>query len=101
MDKESKEGLVNLDSWRWPDVEHLGDMGFEFGDDWHMNTPSRGDPDSPNITIYKKNEVDESGKKTSFFYVEEPKRAKKRFKEFSEVIDYFDNYAQPAIDRNK
>jgi hypothetical protein len=101
LDKESKDGLINLDDWRWPDVNHLADMGFEFGDDFHMSTPSRGDPDNPHITIYKKKEKDADGKVKFFFYVEEPERAKKRFKEFNEVIDYFDTYPQPAIDKNK
>ena len=101
MDKESKEGFINIDDWRWPDVEHLASMGFEFGDDFHMNTPSRGDPDSPHITIYRKKEKGTDGKENSFFYIEEPKRAKKRFKEFNEIIDYFDSYPQPALDKNK
>ena len=46
---EKKDGLVNIDSWRWPDVEHLVNMGFEFGDDFHLNTAK-----SPKITVYKK-----------------------------------------------
>lgn len=101
MDKESKDGLINLDDWRWSEMEHLGDMGFEFRDDYHMSTPTRGDPDSPHITVYKKKEVDENGKDKEFFYLKEPKQPTKRFKEFSEIIEFFDKYPQPEIDKNK
>lgn len=96
IDEENKEGLVCIDDWRWPDVDHLVSMGFDFGDDHHMNTVR-----DPKIKIYKKKELDEtSGKKEEYFYVEEPKRSTKRFKNFNEVIDYFDNYSQPDIDKN-
>jgi hypothetical protein len=96
ISKESKEGLVNVDDWRWPDVDHLYNMGFEFGDDFHLVTNKE-----PRITVYKKKEVDEaSGGKREYFYVEEKNREKKRFKAFSEVIDYFDTYPQPELDKN-
>jgi hypothetical protein len=26
IDKENKAGLVNVDDWRWPDVEHVISM---------------------------------------------------------------------------
>jgi len=93
---EEKEGLVDIDSWRWPDVEHLTNMGFEFGDDFHLNTSKE-----PKITVYKKKDLDEStGKKQEYFYVEEEKRETKRFKHFNDVIDYFDTYSQPELDKN-
>jgi len=91
---EEKEGLINVDSWRWPDVEHLINMGFELGDDFHLNTPKE-----PKMKVYKKKDIDEStGKKCDYFYVEEEKREKKRFKSFNDVIDYFDTYSQPELD---
>ena len=95
IDEESKSGLVNIDSWRWPDVDHLVTMGFDFGDDFHMHTKK-----DPKITVYKKKEKNEKGKKQEYFYIEEEKRETKRFKTFNDVIDYFDNYAQPEIDKN-
>jgi len=96
IDEESKEGLINVDDWRWPDVDHLVNMGFDFGDDFHLRTTKE-----PHITVYKKKELDEaSGKKTEYFYVEEDKRATKRFKTFNDVIDYFDTYSQPDLDKN-
>ena len=94
--KEEKQGLVNIDSWRWPDVDHLVTMGFEFGDDFHMHTNK-----DPKIKIYKKKDKDENGKETSYFFIEEEKRKLKRFKTFNDVIDYFDNYSQPKLDKNK
>lgn len=98
--EEKKNGLINIDDWRWPDVEHLGDMGFEFTDDYHMSTNPKC-PEDPLITISKKKELDEaSGKKSSYFYIEEPKRGTKRFKDFNDVIEYFDNYRQPELEKN-
>lgn len=96
IDEENKEGLVNIDNWRWPDVDHLVNMGFEFGDDFRLHTNK-----DPKIVVYKKKEVDESsGKKCDYFYVEEEDRETKRFKSFPDVIDYFDTYSQPEVDKN-
>jgi len=91
---ENKEGLVNIDDWRWPDVDHLVSMGFEFADDWRLITGKE-----PKITIYKKKDVDEAGKPQESFFIEE-ERGTKRFKAFNDVIDYFDHYEQPEIDKN-
>lgn len=96
ISNEKKDGLVSVDDWRWPDVDHLVSMGFEFGDDYHLRTNQ-----DPKMTVYKKKELDEaSGKKCECFYVEEDKRATKRFKSFNDVIDYFDSYVQPDLDKN-
>jgi len=92
---ENKDGLINVDNWRWPDVDHLVTMGFEFADDHHMITAK-----DPKITIYKKKDTDEHGKPHDFFFIEEPDKEKKRFKTFNDVIDFFDHYAQPEIDKN-
>ena len=90
IDDEKESGLINIDNWRWPDVDHLVTMGFEFKDDHHMQTTK-----PPKMTIYKKKKLDElSGKKTIYFYIEEPKKPVKRFKTFNDVIDFFDNYKQ-------
>lgn len=96
IEQEAKDGLVNIDDWRWPDVDHLVTMGFKFQDDHRLQTEK-----SPKITIYKKKSLDEaSGKKTTHFYIEEPNKKTKRFKNFNEVIDFFDTYAQPDLDKN-
>lgn len=93
---EKKEGLINLDGWRWPDVDHLITMGFEFGDDYHMSTNK-----DPIMTIYQKKDKDpESDEEENYFYIEEKGREKKRFKTFGDLIDYFDTYSQPEIDKN-
>jgi hypothetical protein len=96
LGSEKKEGLIPVDSWRWPDVDHLVTMGFEFGDDYHMITPKE-----PRIVIYKKKDKDENGKFHEFFFIEEPGRENKRFKSFNDVIDFFDKYEQPIYDKNK
>ena len=84
--EEKKVGMVNIDNWKWPDVDHLVAMGFEFMDDYHLSTTK-----DPKITIYKKKDKDEKGKNEEFFFIEEPKREMKRFKTFNDVIDYFDH----------
>lgn len=93
--KEKEEGLVNIDDWRWPDVDHLHTMGFEFADDHHMVTGK-----DPKIIIYKKKDKGADGKIQEFFFVEEPKKQPKRFQKFNDVIDFFDSYPQPEIDKN-
>jgi len=96
IDDEANEGLVNIDDWRYPDVDHLVTMGFKFMDDHHMQTEK-----PPKMVIYKKKSLDEAtGKQSSSFYVEEPKRATKRFKTFNDVIDFFDSYSQPELSKN-
>lgn len=96
IDEEAKDGLVKVDEWRWPDVDHLSTMGFKCVDDHHMQTEK-----PPKMTIYKKKEKDDkSGNLVSYFYIEQPKRATKRFKMFNDVIDFFDNYRQPELEKN-
>ena len=96
IDEENKEGFIPVDEWRWPDVDHLVTMGFKFQDDHHMQTEK-----PPEMTIYKKKNLDEANSKnTSYYYIEEPKRAAKRFKSFNDVIDFFDGYRQPELEKN-
>lgn len=93
--EEKKSGLIDIDSWRWADVEHLANMGFAFDGDYYMKTDK-----SPIMTIYKKKEKDEQGKKAEYFYLEEEGKETKRFKLFNDLIDFFDTYSQPEIDKN-
>jgi hypothetical protein len=96
IQNEEESGLLSVDEWRWPDVDHLVTMGFEFGDDYHMHTAK-----DPKITIYQKKDKDKDGKEIKFFFIEEKNRQIKRFKTFNDVIDYFDTYEQPILDKNK
>jgi len=95
LDDKKNEGLVNIDDWRWPDVDHLVTMGFEFADDYRLTTGKE-----PLLTVYKKKDKDTSGKESEYFFVEESERGIKRFAKFNEIIDYFDHYEQPEIDKN-
>ncbi len=95
MDSENKEGLINIDDWKWPDVDHLVSMGFEFADDNKLTTNK-----PPIITIYKKKDKNEKNEQAEFFFIEEKDREKKRFVAFNDVIEYFDHYSQPEIDKN-
>lgn len=97
IEDESKEALVKIDDWRFPDIDHLINMGFEFSDDYRLKTPKE-----PNITVYKKKEQNnKTGKSEEVFYVEEDSRDKKRFTNFYDIIDFFDRYDQPSIDKHK
>lgn len=93
--EEEKSGLVNVDNWRYPDIDHLVTMGFEFSDDYHMIT---GKP--PKMTIYKKKDKDDTGKEVAYFFIEEDGKKPKRFKNFNDVIDFFDHYEQD-LDKNQ
>lgn len=98
INKEKEEGLINVDDWRWPDVDHLIAMGFDFSDDFHFKTTRE-----PEITIYRKKEKESESddEPSDFFYIEEKNKKLKRFKTFNDVIDYFDSYSQPELDKNK
>ena len=96
IEKQNKDGLVNIDDWRWPDVDHLISMGFEFMDDYRFQTNR-----DPKIIVYRKKEPNEDGEKIDFFYVEEDGKKIRRFETFNDVIDYFDTYSQPELDKNK
>ena len=94
--EEKRSGLIKIDSWRWPDVEHLATMGFGFDGDYYMRTNKE-----PELKIYKKKEIDTTtGKTTAFFYLEEKDKPEKRFRNFNDLIDFFDTYDQPEIDKN-
>lgn len=96
IESDKKDGLVHLDDWRYPDLDHLATMGFDFNGDFKMTTDM-----PPYLVVYKKKDKGEDGKEVENFYVEEKGKATRRFKEFNEVIDYFDTYAQPEIDKLK
>jgi hypothetical protein len=97
IDSENEKGLINIEDWRFPDVDHLSNMGFEFKDDFRLQTPQE-----PKITVYKKKDMDETnGQPHDFFFVEEKDRKNKRFKTFNDVMDYFDIYVQPYYDKHR
>lgn len=95
INKENKDNLVNVDDWRWPDIDHLLTMGFDISDDFHLKTKR-----PPEITIYCKKEMVD-GKEEKVFYIQEKEKDNKRFRKFNDVIDYFDTYSQPDLDKNK
>lgn len=89
--EKNNEGFINIDDWKWPDVDHLIFMKFDIADDYCLKLKD------PDITIYKKKDPEE---KKEYFYLEEPKKPVKRFEKFNDVIEFFDNYKQPEIDKN-
>jgi hypothetical protein len=96
LGEEKQSGLIPIDDWRWPDVDHLATMGFKFDGDYYMRTDKE-----PYMKVYKKKEEDPStGKKIVWFFLEEEKKPVKRFKNFNDLIDFFDTYQQPEIDKN-
>lgn len=90
---ENNSGLINIDKWRFTEVDHLISMGFDVQDDYHISTNK-----PPYMIVYKKYDSPEN-KSESCFYVEEKNSPLKKFKSFSDVIEYFDKYEQPSIDQ--
>lgn len=87
---EKKKGLINIDDWKWADVDHLKTMGFDFDGDYTMSL------ENPNIKVYK-----QKTPQGECFVVEEDKKPSQFFKEFEQVIEYFDHYSQPEIDKER
>ena len=97
MENEKKDGLVHIEDWRLPEVDYLFNMGFEFEDDYRMSTPKE-----PHIVVYKKEETDNStGKKSEAYFIEEPNKSIKKIKDFKDVINFFDTYSQPILDKRR
>jgi len=97
---EKKSGLIPIDDWKWPDVDHLATMGFGFDGDYYMRTEK-----PPRMTVYKKKDKSPSGENEENFYLEEEgeksEKKVKVFKIFNDLIDYFDTYSQPEIDEKR
>jgi len=87
---DQKNDLVNIDDWKWADADHLKTMGFEFDGDYVMSLKS------PEIRVYKK-KVPQG----ECFVVEDAERGSKAFNDFEQVIEYFDHYPQPEIDKER
>ena len=89
--------MIHIDDWRLQEVDYLHNMGFIFEDDFKMSTPK-----PPIISIYKKKDENDTDKKSKgIFYLEEPDKSVKTFKEFKDIISFFDNYEQDEIDKRK
>lgn len=98
IDNAKKDGLVHIDDWKLSDVDYLHNMGFNFDDDYKMSTPKE-----PIITIYKKEDeqVKEGQDPKSMYHIEEKGKSLKKFEKFTDIINFFDNYAQPEIDKRR
>jgi len=93
---ENKSGMIEIDSWRLPEVDYLHNMGFIFEDDFKMSTPK-----PPHITIYKKKDSPDDKKSEETFHLEEPDKSVKTFKDFKDMVSFFDSYEQEEIDKRK
>ena len=93
INKEKEDGFINLEDWRWTDIEHLLSMGFDIVDDYTLKTKKK-----PDLIIYKKKNTPEEKSK---FYIVEPNKPLKRFETFNDVIDYFDSYQQLEFNFDK
>ncbi len=89
LQDDRQSDMVNIDDWKWADVDHLKTMGFEFDGDYVMSLKD------PAIKVYKKKTP-----QGECFVVEEGKKAR-IFQKFEQVIDYFDHYPQPEIDKER
>lgn len=87
---EKEKQFVNIDDWKWADVDHLKTMGFDFDGEYSMSLKS------PPIQIYKKKHP-----QNEIFYIEEKGTPTKTYLTFDDVIKYFDTYPQPEIDKER
>lgn len=87
---EKKQGLINIDDWKFTHADHLKNMGFDFDGDYVMSLKA------PQIRVYKKKLP-----QGECFVVEAEKQGAKMFPTFEEVIEYFDHFPQPEIDKEK
>lgn len=87
---EKKSGLINVDEWKFADADHLKTMGFDFDGDYVMSLKD------PNIRVYKK-----KFPQGECFVVEAENRGVKICKDFDQVVEYFDHYPQPEIDKER
>jgi hypothetical protein len=87
---EKAKGQIHIDDWRWADADHLKSMGFEFDGDYMMSLTS------PSIKIHKTKTP-----KGEVFVVDEGKKGQKAFADFEKVIEYFDHYSQPELDKER
>jgi len=90
VSEEKKKGLINIDDWKFTHADHLKNMGFEFDGDYVMSLKA------PEIRVYKK-----KFPQGEFFVVESEDNGSKIFREFEEVINYFDKFPQPEIDKER
>ena len=90
VSNEKEQGLINVDDWKMMDADHLKSMGFEFDGDYQMSLKS------PEIKVYKK-----KFPQGEFFVVKAEDQQPQVFKEFEEVINFFDHYSQPEIDKER
>lgn len=86
LESEKKTNLVNVDSWRWADVDHLLTMGFEPEGDYYLKLKN------PKMTIYRENAPE--GK---IYILNDEDKGKKTFKNFEGVLNYFNHYDQPEL----
>ena len=89
LQDEKKNNLVNVDDWKFADVDHLKNMGFDFDGDYKLTLSD------PEISVSQmKNQQGE-------YWVIEAEGKKNYFKKFDDVINFFDHYPQPEIDRQR
>lgn len=87
---EKEKGLVHIDDWKMTEADHLKTMGFDFDGDFTMSMKN------PPMRVYKqKTQIGEC------FVIEEEKKPRRTFKDFEDLVHYFDHYSQPEIDRQK
>lgn len=90
MSDEKTKGLINIDDWKMTEADHLKTMGFEFDGDYHMSLQS------PELKVYKK-----KFSQGECFVVEGDDRSPRAFPDFDQLVQYFDSYSQPEIDKEK
>lgn len=86
---ERKTNFVNIDDWKFADADHLKSMGFDFDGDYKMTI---SDPDISVSKIKLSN---------GECWVIEAGGKKQYFRKFEEIVNFFDHYSQPEIDKQR
>ena len=90
IDNERKSNLINIDDWKWNDVDHLLTMEFECDGNYHLRLKS------PSMSICKQKTPE--GK---VYILEDEKKGKFTFKNFDGILNFFSHYDQPELNPDK
>ena len=90
LSSEKEKGLINIDDWKMTEADHLKTMGFEFDGDYTMSLKD------PHLRVYKKKMP-----QGDYWFVEEQDKQARAFPKFQDVINFFDHFSQPEIDKER
>ena len=84
VESEKKQELIPHEKWTIVETDHLFDMGFKPNGTFCMGL------ENPPMLVYRK--------KDGFYLKDGKKKQNFVFKEFDQLVNYFDNYKQDSKD---